>query len=351
MVKNLCFILLGVFLLFSCAAQPPAETALTEALTSPESVTAAAAADTTGLSETEPTPTTEPLTEAVTSTPDTTGAPETEPSTEPPATSATETDPPAPPVTSAAPVTTAVPMTTTPETTAQVPPETFSVQEITVSNTVVTYIGTNARPQLVIAQGGVNSRETIQSYAARTGASILVNGGMWNTDGTACGATIIGDTIYQILDEYKMHGSYNNNEILTYFADGHFESVRIASESDWKALRKRGAEWCVKGCIPLIRNKKDVIWDDNTVHARSFIAQDVTGTYWVGATGGSGYGGPGIKYADLRAALREAIDEPLLFLYALDGGGSSHLWAEGRKCNPNVKAENRAVVNVIAFWE
>lgn len=314
MFKNLCLILLGIFLLSACAATPPAETAPTETVTEPESVTAASADDSTGLPETEVSP---------------------------------ETDPPvtaAPPVT--APVTTAAPETAAPE-----PSETFSVREITVSDTVVTFIGTNARPRLVIAQGGVNARERIESYAARTGASILVNGGMWNTDGTACGATIIGDTIYQILDEYAMHGSYNNNEILTYFADGHFESVRIASEADWKTLRKRGAEWCVKGCIPLIRDKKDVIWDDHTVHARSFIAHDVSGTYWVGATGGSGYGGPGIKYADLRAALREAIDEPLLFLYALDGGGSSHLWAEGRKCNPNVKGENRAVVNVIAFWE
>ena len=272
MFKSFCFILVGLFLLSSCGANPSVETTLTEALTEPASVPAA------------------------------------------PGSSAPETD-------------------------APEPSETFSVREITVSDTVV------------IAQGGVNAREYIESYAARTGSSILINGGMWNTDGTACGATIIGDTIYQILDEYAMHGSYNNNEILTYFADGHFESVRIASDSDWRALRKRGAEWCVKGCIPLIRYKKDVIWDDNTVHARSFIAQDVTGTYWVGATGGSGCGGPGIKYADLRAALREAIDEPLLFLYALDGGGSSHLWAQGKKQNPNVKNENRAVVNVIAFWE
>ncbi len=284
MFKKFCYILIGLFLLSSCAANPSAEATQTEAPTAPESVPAA------------------------------------------PGSSAPETDAPA-------------------------PSETFSVREITVSDTVVTFIGTNARPMLVIAQGGVNARENIESYAARTGASILVNGGMWNTDGTACGATIIGDTIYQILDEYAMHGSYNNNEILTYFADGHFESVRIASDRDWRALRKRGAEWCVKGCIPLIRDKTDVIWDDNTVHARSFIAQDVTGTYWVGATGGSGCGGPGIKYADLRDALREAIDESLLFLYALDGGGSSHLWAQGKKQNPNVKNENRAVVNVIAFWE
>ena len=207
------------------------------------------------------------------------------------------------------------------------------------NGTKMWWVALKSEPQLVLSSGGVNGKERPTSVSARTGAAYVINGGEWWGNGTACGVTGIGDTIYQAQYDGE------NGDTLVLKQDGQLDSVYMTEEEYYRIKPK----WAVKGFVPIINGGQRTGYD-HARQPRTFIGQDWNGTYYIGVSGGRGVNGTGLTYNELYDFAVGQMSSDLRFLYAMDGGGSSALVCNGQLVNTPTDGSERAVANCIVFY-
>lgn len=191
---------------------------------------------------------------------------------------------------------------------------------------------TGAEPQLLLT-GGSHIGE-FSTVARNNGAKAAIDAGM-----------VFGNGNYYAYG--KMYTNYwGNNEgnTLVLRTNGLLDSCHVNSNT----IGKIGARWAIKGLITMVYNGKvtnDVLNAPaayNPASNYSFIAQDYSGAYYIGACKDS------IVKSTLAYRLKSAIPN-LRFAYCSEGGGHVRYTREGGTYVIKGYDANRAIPGMIFF--
>lgn len=189
----------------------------------------------------------------------------------------------------------------------------------------------------------VNGLEYAEDIARDNALTFALNAGRFTTDGTEQPRGYLrigGVTLHANDTPTPSRGTlaYKNGVL--------YDMPFSMSTEDMDAT---GAEWACTGMACLMENgvQKNMDYDTDR-HPRSWIIQNVDGSYIMACCEGRSYWSGGFSLQDI-VACSVAFGYSPKFIYNLDGGGSCSLVSKGLRQNELIRNEHRAVKNIIGF--
>ena len=205
-------------------------------------------------------------------------------------------------------------------------------------------IPSDYKPELFLANDTINSIEYGNSLAYRNKTSLLINAGLFNTSTEVTTGLVInnGETLKGNDD---LSASHN---IIYMLEDGTLNSVAGTTPTeDVEALEP---EWAVTAWSPIVKDGVDLSSGLSSIDykPRSFIGQDASGNYIIGAVTGRKYNQQGMTQPNIKDFV-ESVGFTPYFLFNLDGGGSSEMICDGRRVSRQDYFNSRKCANYIGW--
>lgn len=201
------------------------------------------------------------------------------------------------------------------------------------------------KPDLYLANNTLNTVEEPSSNAKNNMTTFTINAGV----GTGADySTPIGVVIKDGVTLKDNSGNTDDHAVLLMDDNGILKT--LPGSSTTTAIEALNPKWAICGWWPIIADGNDYSADHDPTDykPRTFIGQDANGNYIIGVCAGRQYTNPGLSAVDMKNFVLSIGFTPV-FLYSLDGGGSSVMINKGKRVNKLDNFENRSCATFIGF--
>lgn len=201
------------------------------------------------------------------------------------------------------------------------------------------------KPDLYLANNTLNTVEEPSSNAKNNMTTFTINAGV----GTGADySTPIGVVIKDGITLKDNSGNTDDHAVLLMDDNGILKT--LPGSSTTAAIEALNPKWAICGWWPIIADGNDYSGDHDPTDykPRTFIGQDANGNYIIGVCAGRQYTNPGLSAVDMKNFVLSIGFTPV-FLYSLDGGGSSVMINKGKRVNKLDNFENRSCATFIGF--
>ena len=206
-------------------------------------------------------------------------------------------------------------------------------------------IPSDFEPDLYLANNTLNTVEEPSSNAKNNMTTLTINAGV----GTGADySEPIGVVIKDGVTIKDNSGNTDAHAVLLMDNNGVLKT--LPGSSTTSAIEALEPKWAVCGWWPIIADGNDYSGDHDPADykPRTFIGQDANGDYLVAVCAGRQYTNPGLSAVDMKNFVTSVGFTPV-FLYSLDGGGSSVMINKGKRVNKLDNFENRSCATFIGF--